>query len=316
MRTGPAIACLAVAAALLASCAETQLAFHTGKTLGRPAAPTPGYKIGNPYRINGVYYYPAVNYRYRETGIASWYGTKFDGRPTANGEIFDMNRLTAAHRTLPLPSIVRVTNLENGRAVRVRVNDRGPFARGRIIDLSRRAAQLLGFRYKGTARVRVEIIAGESRQAALLADRGNIRASGMVNGGRPANPATRQTAMARPATIRVETLSPGPKPLANALPPRPAARRTAPRKAAELERRAVELTELYIQAGAFLDRNNANRARARLGRFGRASVLRTNIGRERFYRVRLGPIANIKEADRLLARLFASGYPKARIVVD
>lgn len=314
------IACIAVTAALLISCAETQLAFHTGKTLGRSATPTPGYKIGKPYRINGVYYYPAANNRYRETGIASWYGPKFDGRPTANGEIFDMNRLTAAHRTLPLPSVVRVINLENGRAVNVRVNDRGPFSRGRIIDVSRRAAQLLGFRYKGTARVRVEILPEESRQAAMLINRGGIRKARLVNGGKPlvapGAPPTRQTVATRPATIRVETLSPGPKSATTAPPPRVVLRRPTTSEPARPERRTVQLTELYIQAGAFLRRDNANRARTSLDRYGRASVLRTDIGREQFYRVRLGPISTVKEADRLLARLFASGYPKARIVVD
>ena len=121
------------------------------------------YKIGDPYQIGSAWYYPSVNYDYDETGIASWYGAKFHGRPTANGEIYDMNGLSAAHRTLPLPSIVRVTNLDNGRSLVLRVNDRGPFARGRIVDASRRSAQLLGFERAGTAKVRVQILARESR---------------------------------------------------------------------------------------------------------------------------------------------------------
>ncbi len=173
---------------LLGGCAETQLAFHTAKKIGTSTeqVPQPRYKIGDPYPIKGVYYYPAVDYRYVETGIASWYGRKFHGRSTANGEIYDMNQLTAAHRTLPLPSIVRVINLENGRALRVRVNDRGPFARGRIIDLSRRAAHLLGFRYKGTARVRVEILADESRDVASRMAGPGIRNAGLVTRPPPA----------------------------------------------------------------------------------------------------------------------------------
>src|SRR5206468_9390463 len=100
------------------------------------------------------------------TGIASWYGEQFDQQYTANGEIFDLNQMTAAHRTLPMPSIVQVTNLNNGRSLQLRVNDRGPFARGRIIDVSRRASQLLGFETNGTAPVRVTIIKGESIRAA------------------------------------------------------------------------------------------------------------------------------------------------------
>ncbi|MCH7694558.1 MAG: septal ring lytic transglycosylase RlpA family protein, partial [Proteobacteria bacterium] len=111
---------VALAWAVLGGCAETQFIAHTAKRISKPyeapkAAPT--YKIGRPYQIESTWYYPAVDYDYDETGIASWYGPKFDGGRTANGEIFDMNALSAAHRTLPLPSVVRVTNLENGRSM-------------------------------------------------------------------------------------------------------------------------------------------------------------------------------------------------------
>lgn len=114
------------------------------------------YKIGDPYKIAGVWYYPKEDPAYSEVGIASWYGRDFHGKRTANGETYNMNALTAAHKTLPMPSFVRVTNLENGRMITLRVNDRGPFAKGRIIDVSRRAAQMLGFEKQGVTRVRVE----------------------------------------------------------------------------------------------------------------------------------------------------------------
>ncbi len=128
------------------------------------------YKVGNPYQIMGRWYYPKEDYRYSEVGIASWYGDDFHAKRTANGEKYDMNTLTAAHRTLPLPSIVKVTNLENGRSLVLRVNDRGPYAKERIIDISKRGAQLLGYQTKGTAKVKVEIMAEESKalKAALL----------------------------------------------------------------------------------------------------------------------------------------------------
>lgn len=131
------------------------------------------YKVGNPYQIMGRWYYPKEDYSYAETGMASWYGDDFHAKRTANGEKYDMNTLTAAHRTLPLPSIVRVTNLENGRSLVVRVNDRGPYVKERIIDISKRGAQLLGYQTKGTAKVKVEIMAEESRalKAALLNQR-------------------------------------------------------------------------------------------------------------------------------------------------
>src|SRR5579872_137138 len=113
------------------------------------------YKVGNPYQIDNVWYYPHEQPDYDETGIASWYGPTFYGKYTANGELYDGSALTAAHRTLPMPVNVRVTNLENGKSIVVRVNDRGPYARGRIIDLSKRAAELLDVVQTGTARVRV-----------------------------------------------------------------------------------------------------------------------------------------------------------------
>src|SRR5438105_6591061 len=132
----------------------------------------PSYKVGSAYQINGKWYYPKADYGYDETGLASWYGEAFDGKATANGEIFNLNELSAAHKTLPLPSVVEVSNLQNGRSLRLRVNDRGPYVDRRIIDVSRRAAQLLGFEMAGTTPVRVRILKDESIQVAQAAMRG------------------------------------------------------------------------------------------------------------------------------------------------
>ncbi len=128
------------------------------------------YKIGNPYKIRGKWYYPKEDYSYSEVGVASWYGDDFHAKKTANGEKYDMNSLSAAHRTLPLPSIVKVTNLQNGRSLVLRVNDRGPYVDNRILDVSKRAASLLGFQMQGTTKVRVEVLEQESKalKAALL----------------------------------------------------------------------------------------------------------------------------------------------------
>ena len=169
-RAGRLLAVFAVGL-MLGACAETEFLVHTAKRIGKPAEQPPAkdsgiYKVGKPYQIKGTWYYPKEDFEYEETGIASWYGSKFHGRKTANGERFDMNNLSAAHRTLPMPTIVRVVNMDNGRTLNLRVNDRGPFARGRILDVSRRAAQLLGFEKQGTARVRVNILANESRTLA------------------------------------------------------------------------------------------------------------------------------------------------------
>jgi rare lipoprotein A len=191
---------------LLAGCASHQYAGAGGEERG-------AYRVGEPYEIKGVWYYPAVDYDYDRTGVASWYGAEFEGRSTANGEIFDPNRLTAANTTLPMPSIVEVTNLQNGRALQLRVNDRGPFVDGRLIDVSRRAAQLLGFETRGTTPVEVKILKDESIEVAEEA----LRNSGQV-----------QVADAAPgATIA----SAGPPPAldASAAPPARAPDETAPR---------------------------------------------------------------------------------------
>ena len=116
------------------------------------------HQIGNPYVVKGVRYVPREDPDYNVVGMASWYGRPFHGRRTASGQIYNMNALTAAHPTLPIGTQVRVTNLANRRSVVLTVNDRGPFAKGRIIDVSRRAAERLGFRRAGTTRVRVEVI--------------------------------------------------------------------------------------------------------------------------------------------------------------
>jgi rare lipoprotein A len=116
------------------------------------------YHVGRPYSINGRTYFPAEDPRYRAEGIASWYGRDFHGRLTANGEVYDMHSISAAHATMPLPSYARVTNLDNSRSIIVRVNDRGPYSRGRVIDVSIGAAKALNFHGRGLARVRVEYV--------------------------------------------------------------------------------------------------------------------------------------------------------------
>jgi len=116
------------------------------------------YRVGHPYVVGGRVYVPEDNPHYRAEGLASWYGEDFHGRSTANGEVFDLNSVSAAHPTMPLPSYARVTNLSNGRSLIVRVNDRGPYHGDRIIDVSGKAAQLLDFRNRGTAWVRVEYV--------------------------------------------------------------------------------------------------------------------------------------------------------------
>ena len=316
-----AIAILA-AGLVVASCAETQLAIYAAKQIKQEQkAPGQGagrYKIGDPYKISGVYYYPAVDYNYSETGVASWYGPKFDGKLTANGEIYDMNQLTAAHRTLPMPSMVRVVNLDNGRALALRVNDRGPFARGRIIDVSRRAAQLLGFRYRGTARVKVEIMADESRRLAALNQRGEIAESERIT---PVpGTKTRKIVTAEVSPPSGVKSAGAPANSANGTPSAPQV--SAPDKTASslidlaLDQDLVRPTALYVQAGAFVRYPNAARLRSQLARVAPAQVTEARVGEEKYFRVRLGPFQNLGKADRALAEVAASGYPRARLIVE
>ncbi|MFZ4126066.1 MAG: septal ring lytic transglycosylase RlpA family protein [Rickettsiales bacterium] len=147
--------------------------FRNGK------ATHPLAKLGKPYEVNGTTYYPEYDPEYEETGMASWYGPGFHGGSTANGERFNTNEMTAAHRTLPIPSIVKVTNVSNGRTAIVRINDRGPFAHGRILDLSKAAAERLDMIRSGVAKVKVEYMPAESRRYVALLEKG--RAPSNIN---------------------------------------------------------------------------------------------------------------------------------------
>lgn len=393
----------------LGACSELKFGVSVVKSMqGAPETPSQQqraqgtYKVGEPYQIAGAWYYPAEDWNYSETGIASFYGgeksgTNFHGKLTANGELYDMNSLTAAHTTLPMPSLVRVTNLDNGRSLVLRVNDRGPFARGRIIDVSRRAAQLLGFEGQGTARVRVDIMAEDSlRLKAELTGRDETQTVAAVPrtsvasdalppppGSREAKPTTATlpppsatlppavndtsrgttTRQGRPRETQVplakqadpirtqaaqdpvpaaRTPAPAPQaaakvqgrngPAATARTPAPASPAAAPRPAAGVEVAALpveqqinarptltqgspQATNLWVQAGAFGNYENAYRLSVRLSRYGSSRVVPVVLNGSQLYRVRIGPIGDVKDADRMLEQM-ASDAPEARIVVD
>jgi rare lipoprotein A len=288
---------------LLAGCSSQQRTYEGQYRAGRPM-----YKVGAPYQINGVWYYPAVDYDYDDTGIASWYGEQFERKYTANGEIFGLNGLTAAHRTLPMPSIVQVTNLNDRRTVQVRVNDRGPFARSRILDVSRRASQLLGFETGGTAPVRVKIIKEESIQLAELAKRNGGDSRVLVaeapSVAKVAAAAAVRPAPSGPAAASISTVS-SPRVVAE-LPPLPEKVRLVP----------IPSSHIFIQAGAFSAGDNAQRVQSRIASLGSVQVMSASVKGVEMYRVRLGRLASVAQADQLLARVVDSGYPEARIIVD
>lgn len=278
------------------------------------------YKVGKPYQVDGIWYYPKQDLNYDETGIASWYGEQFHGRDTANREIFDLNSLTAAHHTLPMPSIVQVTNLENGRSLELRVNDRGPFAGGRIIDVSRKAAELLGFERNGTAKVRVRVLQAETMQAQAVARRNG---SEEVPGGpiEVAQAAPRTAVDAQPLAPLPGTRAAPPSQTASIIPvkagPAPEPLLVDPPLTCRVTMGVARPNaQIFIQAGAFAQMDNANRVRQRIAGLGSAQITAVRVNGNNLFRVRLGPIASVDEADRMLARVLANGLPDARIVVD
>lgn len=313
-------AALLAAALMLSGCAGVDLFAHVLKgqresseardPSERPPPPAltaaPTYKVGKPYKIKGVWYYPQEDFDYDETGIASWYGPGFHGKMTANGEVFDQNTVSAAHKTLQMPCLVRVTNLENGRSMVVRVNDRGPYANGRIIDMSRKAAQLLGFEGKGTAKVRVQILPEESR---ILAGKARI------------DPSEPKVAAAPRESVKAESL--GPPQTARALP-------SASQPAPPIARPAPTLTEtvgvisdgaasdgsIFVQVGSFSRHDNALRLSARLSGIGTPNIQQASVKGQSVFRVRFGPLSSVDEADRLLDAVIAAGQQDARVVVD
>ncbi len=244
----------------------------------------------NAYTVFGVRYTPMSDAKgYRERGVASWYGKKFHGRPTSSREPYDMYTMTAAHKTLPLPTTVRVRNLQNGRAVIVRVNDRGPFLHDRLIDLSYAAAARLGIVGTGTGIVEVEVVEpGDSR------DGGGRTASGtaveetapVVVAGQPATPTPRYPGVELISTAAADTRPPPPK--------------------------------LYLQVGAFARAENAESLRARLAQTVSQPVLVQPPGPSAtpLYHVRIGPLTSVEEGDRLGEQLRALGHTSTRIVVE
>jgi rare lipoprotein A len=308
MHTPRRICAVVALAGLTAACATEKTAYVPPPPAGGSAGV---YKVGNPYQIDGTWYYPKEQPEYDETGVASWYGPTFYGHRTANGEIYNAGDVTAAHRTLPMPVNVRVTNLDNGKSLVVRVNDRGPYAKGRIIDVSEQAAKLLGFYRNGTARVRVTYLSHSSQPDGepLQSDTPPEIASAV-----PAVPVPKVDAAKLPdvpdapvaAPIRMASLPTAmPEPLpVEAGPP-----------AGQVTQVPVPVvTHLYVQVGAFGSYENAMRLRDELG--GDLRISPTLRNGQKLYRVRTAPFDSTSDADAALARLSGLGSNDAHIVVD
>ncbi|MDD2057207.1 septal ring lytic transglycosylase RlpA family protein [Pseudomonas sp. GD03860] len=258
-----------------------------------PTVHTGNYKA-NPYTVLGKTYFPIQESRnYRAEGTASWYGTKFHGQNTANGEVYDLYGMSAAHKTLPLPAYVKVTNLDNQRSVILRVNDRGPFYSDRIIDLSYAAAKKLGYAETGTARVRVEGIDPQQ----WWAQRGQP-APMVLN-----QPQVAQTQSLPASTGTVEQWTPPPQQHAAAVVPLQVARNST-----------QAANGLYLQVGAFANPDAAELLRSKLSSMVSAPVFISSVVRNQqtLHRVRLGPINSQGEAQQMQdsVRLANLGQPK------
>ncbi len=289
--------------AALAACATPQPRYAAKHPV---AGPTPGqlpngaggrYKVGAPYEIGGVWYAPKEEPGYDQEGKATWYGATHHLKTTANGEVFDRYALSGAHTTLPLPSIVEVTNLENNRTVQIRVNDRGPFKGDALIDVSQEAARQLGFEQQGQARVRVRYVG----PAPLGAPDAGLRYSAYT-----------------PAPTPSEQLPAGPTPYAG-LQPAPVETPVASQPLAPLAPAAVPAATagaVYrVQAGAFSDQANAQRVVSQLGSavVARVEPFQRADGMT-LYRVMVDGTADEGEAWALRDRVASYGFGEARVV--
>ena len=258
----------------------------------------PRSRYGNPpfYEVFGKRYYVlSSSVGYWERGVASWYGPGFHKERTSTGESYDMYGMTAAHKTLPLPAYVRVTNLQNGRSVVVRVNDRGPFVSNRIIDLSYTAAAKLDMLRHGTAMVEIRSIDPTV-----------------------APPPLTLAAAGSPAPAAVPAAAPLVVPAAPTPTPTPAPTATSMTTAMPAPAAALGGPGLFVQAGAFSDPANAERLAARLrgGSYGKVLVRDDQIAGRKMYRVRIGPVPDVAEFDRVVAALERAGVKDAHLALD
>lgn len=327
-------ALILMAGASLAACSTVTPKYAVrGGVQGSSVRPPSNGKNGTmaPYQVGGIWYVPHEQPHYDETGTASWYGDAFQLKATANGEIFDMNQFSAAHTTLPLPSMVEVTNLDNGRKLVVRVNDRGPFVDGRLIDLSHAAARELGYDRAGIAHVRVRYVG----PAPLAGPDAGVRyaQAALPPAAIPVAVAAATASGRRPADEEIfadaAQDAPPPKPLVKPaeavtmvalapLPPaRPAVEASAPPVAAfhgDGFHDAGPAVAYRIQAGAFGDQDNARKAVAQLSAAGTATIEPIERGGQTLYRVTLPGPADEAEAYALRDKVAGIGFADARVL--
>ena len=256
----------------------------------------PIYKIGKKYNVGGKYYYPKKDLNYNKTGIASWYGPKFHGKLTANGEIYNQYALTAAHKTLPLPSAVKVTNLKNNKSIVLRINDRGPFVNDRIIDLSSKAADILDLKREGTGLVRVQILREKSLYLEKLAKQGSF----------PEINDLKETE------------------LPNVTIPNKVAVKIKDTKNKNIIKNKIDYNlknlnkeyKIFIKLASFSSKKNAEIMKKKVSYIDKVKIYKIYKLNKTLYQVKAGPFLSVEKVDQLHSLLLQKGMQGAKIIIE
>ncbi len=300
---------LIVTVLLFASCSSSSNKSYIHSATGNNGKGS--YKIGTPYKVFGKFYYPEENYSYSEIGIASWYGADFHEGITANGEKYDMNAMTAAHRTLPLPSIVKVTNLRNNKTAILRVNDRGPFVDNRIIDVSKKAAEVLGFKNMGITKVKVEIMPKESK--ALKASLTGVPITNDASGYDEEPEFNNAFVFKNEPVQEYNLIKINPEP--------------ATYDKGEFDESSTtdmkKTRRHFVQMGAFKDYENAVNLKKQIlseryitFKNNDVNIYPIMLNNQTLYRLRIGPYKDSVEALKIYNEIISSGYNSAKIISD
>jgi len=259
-------------------------------------APKPIYKIGKKYNVGGRYYYPKKNLKYNKTGIASWYGPKFHGKLTANGEIYNQYALTAAHKTLPLPSAVKVTNLKNKKSLILRINDRGPFVNDRIIDLSSRAADILDLKKEGTGLVRVQVLRDKSIILEKLAKLGSFPEISELN-------KTEFPNITIPTKVEVKIKDTKNKKIIS-------------KKINYDLKNLNKEYKIYIKLASFSSNKNAELMKRKVSYIEKVKIYEIHKINKTLYQVKAGPFSSVERVDELYSLLLKKGMQGAKIIIE
>ena len=256
----------------------------------------PIYKIGKKYSVGGKYYYPKKDLYYNKTGIASWYGPKFHGKLTANGEIYNQYALTAAHKTLPLPSAVKVTNLKNNKSIVLRINDRGPFVNDRIIDLSSKAADILDLKREGTGLVRVQILREKSLYLEKLAKQGSFPEINDLK-------ETELPNITIPSKVAVKI-----KDTKN--------QKIVTKKINYNLKNLNKEYKIYIKLASFSSKKNAEIMKKKVSYIDKVKIYKIYKLNKTLYQVKAGPFLSVEKVDQLHSLLLQKGMQGAKIIIE